>query len=154
LERGDAVFCYVWVTEDQRAASIRAIPETCGRAGGGLVDVVCDGARQPAQHADLTAVLERIAAAEIGGLVTGHDGHGNDSATEGAGLDVGSLAEPDFALHDLGVDADGCDVALTTLSGRRSPGGEQWTERAGHNGPAAAVTRRRASSARPARQRR
>jgi hypothetical protein len=124
LAPGDAVFGYVWVTEDQRAASIRAIRETCGRAGWSLVDVVCDGANgNPRKHPALTSVLERIAAGEIGGLVIGHDGHSNDSAMDGAGLDVGSLAGPDFTLHELGVDGDGCDVALITLDGRRSPGG-------------------------------
>jgi hypothetical protein len=124
LAAGDAVFGYVRVTDDQRAASIRAIQDTCGRKGWSLVAVVCDRANgNPRTHPDLTEVLERIAAGELGGLVIGHDGHGNGSAADGDWLDVGSLAGPDFALHHLGVDAEACDVALITLDGRRSPKG-------------------------------
>ncbi|MEA2383805.1 MAG: hypothetical protein QOH72_3776 [Solirubrobacteraceae bacterium] len=124
LAAGDAVFGYVRVTDDQRAASIRAIRDTCGREGWSLVAVVCDRANgNPRNHPDLTEVLERIAAGELGGLVIGHDAHGNGSAADGDALDVGSLAGPDFALHHLGVDAEACDVALITLDGRRSPKG-------------------------------
>lgn len=126
LAPGDAVLGYVRVADDRRDESIRAIRKTCDGAGWSLVDIVCDGANgTPRQAPALNAVLERIAAGEIGGLVVGHDGHADDSRNDGAALGLPSLAGRDFALHDLDVDAEACDVALITLNGRRSLGGKR-----------------------------
>jgi peptidoglycan hydrolase-like protein with peptidoglycan-binding domain len=126
LVPGDAVLGYVRVAEDQRDASIRAIRETCDRAGWSLIDIVYDRANGSQRHdPPLTAVLEKIAAGDIGGLVIGHDGDVGDSSREGTALGLPSIAGPDFALHDLDVDAEACDVALITLNGRRSLGGKR-----------------------------
>jgi hypothetical protein len=118
------VFGYVSATEDQRAASIRAIRETCGRADWSLVDVVSDPVNgSPHEHPELTLLLEQIAAGEIGGLVIAHQPDDDHSAKNGAGPDVGALAGPDFALHELGADGDGREVAVITLDAQRSLGG-------------------------------
>jgi peptidoglycan hydrolase-like protein with peptidoglycan-binding domain len=126
LARGDAVLGYLRVAEDRRAESIRAIRETCEGAGWNLVDIVCDGANgKSRQAAALNAVVERIAAGEVGGLVVGHDGQTGNSRNSGGALDLLPLAGPQFALHDLAVHAAGCDVALITLNGRHSLGGKR-----------------------------
>lgn len=120
LAPGDPVLGYVAVTDDRRDTSIRLVRDTCGREGWSLVDVVCDGNGSSPRHLALRAALERMARGEIRGLVVGHDGHQSPPVSDGVPAEVIALAGQALALHGLGVDRDGCDVALITLDDSRS----------------------------------